>query len=172
MVLELLFKSIYFFIPTYFANMAPALFKWIPFLDKPIHKKLFGAHKTWRGIIVAAIVGTLIFWLQKYLYRVGFQRWALIDYSDFSLWLGFCLGLGAIFGDLVKSYYKRKDKILSGAPWIPFDQLDFVIGGIIGSFFLYVPNAEVVLILLVGSFCLHIAVTKIAYWLGIRKEKW
>src|SRR3989344_8495801 len=169
---SLIFQSLYFFLPAYIANMAPVLFKWIPFLDTPIHEKLFGAHKTWRGIVVAALTGMLIFGLQKYLYIGGFQQWALIDYSDFPVWLGLCLGLGAILGDLVKSYYKRKDGIAPGEKWIPFDQLDFVVGGIIGSFFMYVPNAEVVLILLVASFFLHIAATKIAYWIGLRKEKW
>ncbi len=172
MVLELLLKSIYFFLPAYCANLAPVLLKWIPFFDKPVNKNLFGAHKTWRGIIVAAMVGTVVFWLQKYLYRVGFQQYALIEYSDFSVWLGFCLGVGAILGDLAKSYYKRKGKIPPGERWIPFDQLDFVVGGIIGSFFLYVPNAEVVMILLVVSFFLHIAATRIGYWLGMRKEGW
>ena len=117
-------------------------------------------------------MGTLVFWLQRYVHSIGFQKFALIDYSDFSLWLGFCLGLGAILGDLVKSYYKRKDKIPPGERWIPFDQLDFVVGGIIGSFFIYVPTAEVVLILVVVSFFLHIAATRVGYWLGIRKEKW
>ncbi len=170
--MELLFKSLYFFLPAYFANMAPLLFKWVPFLDKPIHQKLFGAHKTWRGIVAAAIIGTLAFWLQQYLYTVGFQQFALIDYADFSVWLGFFLGLGAILGDLVKSYYKRKDKIAPGEPWIPFDQLDFVVGGIIGSFFIYVPAAEVVVTLLIVSPFLHIAATRVGYWLGIRKEKW
>lgn len=172
MVLELLFKSLYFFLPAYCANMAPVLFRWIPFLDKPVHQKLFGAHKTWRGIGAAAIMGTLVFGLQKYLYVVGFRQFALIDYSDFSWWLGFFLGLGAILGDLVKSYYKRKDKIPPGEPWIPFDQLDFVVGGVIGSFFIYVPTTEVVLVLLIVSPFLHIAATRIAYWLGLRKEKW
>lgn len=171
-MLHFILSSLYFFLPAYFANMAPVWFKWIPFLDKPVHPRLFGAHKTWRGIVVAALVGTVIFWLQQYLYRVGFRQWALIDYGDFSIWLGFCLGLGAILGDLVKSYYKRKDKIAPGKPWIPFDQLDFVVGGIIGSFFIYVPAVEVVVVLLVVSPFLHITATRIAYWLGIRKEKW
>lgn len=122
--------------------------------------------------MAAALMGTAIFGLQQFLYGAGFQRWALIDYSDFSIWLGFFLGLGAILGDLVKSYYKRKDGIPPGEKWIPFDQLDFVVGGIIGSFFIYVPAAEVVLILLIVSPFPHIAATRIGYWLGIRKEKW
>ncbi|HLC70935.1 MAG TPA: CDP-archaeol synthase [Candidatus Nanoarchaeia archaeon] len=169
---SLIFQSLYFFLPAYIANMAPVLFKWIPFLDTPIHEKLFGAHKTWRGIVVAALTGMLIFGLQKYLYIGGFQQWALIDYSDFSVWLGFCLGLGAILGDVVKSYYKRKAGICPGEKWIPFDQLDFVIGGIIGSWIFYVPSAGVVLIIMIVSPLLHILVTKCAYWLKIRKEKW
>ena len=37
---------------------------------------------------------------------------SLIDYSDFSLLLGFLLGFGAILGDLVKSYFKRNTVLM------------------------------------------------------------
>ena len=151
--------------------MAPVLSRRIPFLDKPLHQKLFGAHKTWRGIVVAALAGMLVFMLQQYFHPL-LPSLALIDYADFSPWLGWWMGLGAISGDLVKSYYKRKAGLLPGERWIPFDQLDFVVGGIIGSFFIYVPPAEVALILLIVSPFLHIAATRIGYWLGMRKEKW
>ncbi len=122
--------------------------------------------------MTAALTGMFIFWLQKYFYIMGFTQWALIDYSDFSIWLGFWIGLGAIVGDLVKSYYKRKAGLAPGEKWIPFDQLDFVIGGIMGSWILYVPSAGVVFILILVSPLLHIIATKFAYLLKIRKEKW
>ena len=84
--------------------MAPVLSRRIPFLDKPLHQKLFGAHKTWRGIVVAALAGMLVFMLQQYFHPL-LPSLALIDYADFSPWLGWWMGLGAISGDLVKSYY-------------------------------------------------------------------
>lgn len=163
-------ESLYFFLPAYFANMSPVLFRWLPF-DKPISKKLFGKNKTWRGLVIAVIIGTLVFYLQKTAYQLGFTQLALIDYSDFSLMLGFLLGLGAISGDLVKSYYKRKSGIKPGKLWPFWDQIDFVFGALLFSFFVYVPAAEVAVVLILASPLLHIATNYIGYFLGIRDVK-
>lgn len=169
--LLLILGSLYFFLPAYFANMAPVLFRGLPFGSKPINEKLFGKNKTWRGLIIAPVTGVLIFSLQKYLYAQGFTALALIDYADFSLLLGLLLGGGAILGDLAKSYFKRKRKIEPGKPWLGWDQLDFVIGGLLFSFFFYVPKIEVIVILLIASPFLHIAVNYIGNLLGISKAK-
>ena len=167
----LILKSLYFFLPAYFANMTPVFVRKIPFLDGPINKKLFGKNKTWRGVLAATIVGGLVFWLQQLAYSAGFVDLALIDYADFGVSFGFLLGLGAIIGDLVKSYYKRKAEIPPGERWPGFDQLDFVIGGLTLGFFVYVPAAEVMLILIIASPLLHIAANHIGYWLGMREKK-
>jgi len=147
--------------------MAPVFAMKLNVPNKPIWEKKLGSHKTWRGLVSAALVGLLVFWLQKIAYINGFRALALLDYSDFSIMLGFFMGLGAIVGDAVKSYYKRKAEIKPGKSWVPFDQLDFVIGGIIGSFVIYVPKAEVILILLLVSPLLHVAANVIGYWLKI-----
>ncbi len=171
MVLDIILKSLYFFLPAYIANMAPVLFRWLPG-GIPVSTKFFGENKTWRGLVAAVLAGGLIFWLQQVLYAFGFRQFALIAYTDFSLALGFLLGAGAILGDLVKSYVKRGYSIPPGKRWFPWDQMDFVFGGIIFSWIIFVPPAEVVLILLAVSPLLHIAVNHVGYWLGIRKEKW
>lgn len=171
MIKELILKSLYFFLPAYFANMAPILLKWIPILNISVNKKLFGENKTWRGLLLGTIVGGLIFWIQKLTYTAGFQKWSLIDYSDFTLLLGFLMGLGALLGDLVKSYYKRKAGINPGCPWVPFDQIDFVLGGLILGFLVYVPPAEIALFIFILSPLLHVIVNYIGYLLKIRDSK-
>ena len=168
----LILKSLYFFLPAYFANMAPVLFRKIPWGGRPVCARYLGRHKTWRGLVAATLVGGIVFWLQKVAYIQGFRSWAVIDYADFSIFLGLLLGAGAIIGDMVKSYYKRKAKIKEGDRWVPFDQIDFVIGGIVFSFFVYVPPAEVVLILLIASPLLHIMTNFIGYWLKISENMW
>ena len=172
MIVKLILTSIYFFLPGYFANMAPIFAKRLKFLHIPIHARVFGSNKTWRGIIAATLMGGFIFWIQKILFLRGFREFALIDYGDFSILLGFLLGFGAILGDLVKSYYKRKQNIAPGNPWYVFDQMDFIIGGLLFSFFVYVPSAEVALTLLIVSPLLHIITNHLAYWFGIRDVKW
>lgn len=167
----LIIKSIYFFLPAYFANMAPVFARKIPFLNKSIWEKKLGKNKTWRGLVVGIMVGLVIFWLQKVAYTLGFTSLAMIDYGDYSILLGALLGGGAIVGDLVESYYKRKGEIPPGEPWIPFDQLDFVIGAIVFSFIMYVPPAEVMLILVIVSPLLHLLINYIGFLLGIRSKK-
>ena len=169
---ELILQSLYFFLPAYLANITPTLVKKIPFLAQPLWEKKLGSHKTWRGLVLGTVVGGIIFILQQLAYGSGFTSLAIIDYADFSPLLGFLLGLGALVGDTVKSYYKRKAHVAPGQPWIPWDQSDFVVGGLLGSFVLYVPPADVALVLLVFSPFLHIVTNHLAYWLGIRKEKW
>ena len=113
-----------------------------------------------------------MFGIQKFVHTLGFRSLAVIDYSDFSIWLGLLLGFGAIFGDAVKSYYKRKAEIKEGNPWPVFDQIDFVVGGLVFSWFVYVPPAEVALIVLILSPVLHLIVNYVGYLLGIRKTKY
>ena len=170
-MLTIIMKSIYFFLPAYFANMAPILFKRLPLLNKPINKTKFGENKTWRGLVFATFLGAVVFWLQRVAYQEGFTNWALIDYTDFSILFGVLLGFGAIFGDLVESYYKRKSGFKPGESWLPWDQLDFVLGGLIFSFFIYVPPAEVVLVLLLVSPLLHIVVNYLGYLMKFKKNK-
>lgn len=151
--------------------MAPVLLRWIPWGGKPLHEKWFGAHKTWRGLIVAPLVGGLVFLLQKWLYLQGFQDWALIDYADFPLWFGFLQGAGVIIGDIVKSFYKRKQGIKPGDPWWGWDQLDFVLGGILAGFLAYVPRIGTVLVLVIFSPILHLLANNIGYLLKITKSR-
>lgn len=165
-------KCLYFFLPAYFANMAPVLFKWIPLGRTPIYNRLFGKNKTWRGLVVAIFTGTLIFWLQKYFYLRGFESLAIIDYSGFSVLLGVLMGAGVILGDLVKSYYKRKNNLKPGQSWPVWDQIDFVFGGLLLSFFVYIPRVEVIVVLLIASPILHIAANRLGYWLKIQEVKW
>ncbi len=169
--LSIILQSLYYFLPAYIANMAPVLFQKLPFLDKPVWEKKLGKNKTWRGIIVASLSGVIVFWLQKIAYNAGFTSLAIIDYSDFSLLMGLLLGFGAIVGDAVKSYYKRKAEIQPGMPWPGFDQLDFVVGGLAFSFLLYVPQVHIIVVLFLATPLLHIATNRIGYWLGMRKVK-
>ena len=128
-LLVLIVSSLYFFLPAFIANMAPEFVKCLPF-EKPIWEKRLGKNKTWRGLIVATIAGGFVFWLQKWLFQFSFfKSISLINYVDFSIGLGLFLGLGAILGDAVESYFKRKNKFKPGESWMPYDQIDFAIGG-------------------------------------------
>lgn len=178
-----IFQCLYFFLPAYFANMAPTFAKKADFLKslaKPIDfgknfkgNPLFGSHKTWRGIISGVILGILITYFQGFLFNFPFfQRISFFNYQEINVFfLGFLLSFGALFGDLISSFFKRRKGIEPGKPWIPFDQISFVIG----AFFFVYPFFKIPIfawfIILFLSFFLHLIVNKIGFWLKISDSK-
>lgn len=177
-MIELIIKTFYFMLPAYFANMAPVFCKNIlKFLAKPIDKgkklggkPIFGENKTWRGLLVAVVFATIITFIQ-YLLKNSTTSIIIVDYSNWLI-LGFLLGLGAILGDLIKSFFKRRIGKKSGQPWIPFDQLDYTIGAILFVSIIFFPGWGIVITALILDFILHIIVNHISFWLHLRSEKW
>ncbi len=174
-----IFKIIWLFLPMGFANMAPVLVKKINILNIPIdfNKKIngipiLGANKTIRGLIVATILGGIIFLLQKILFDFEFfKSISIIDYQHIPWFAGMFMGFGAIFGDAIKSFFKRRFKINPGKSWIPFDQIDYVLGGILFFSWFYVPASIDIVFLLIIGVILHIIVNIIGYYLGIREQR-
>jgi CDP-2,3-bis-(O-geranylgeranyl)-sn-glycerol synthase len=82
------------------------------------------------------LTGIIFVYLQAYLYQSNsfFQSVSIVDYSRVNpLILGSLLGLGAIIGDSVKSFFKRQFNVAPGSSWVPFDQIDYILGGLIFS---------------------------------------
>ncbi len=180
----MLLESIYFVFPAYFANMAPVIAKKMKFLNslnipldhgrRFMNKPLLGKHKTYRGLLLGVAFAIIAAALQKILYPYPFFRSiSITDYHDFLI-IGFLLGIGAIIGDMIKSFFKRRLGILPGKRFVPFDQLDFIIGAYLALLLFYprLLTIELFLYSVIASFFLHIIVNHAAYYIGIRKEKW
>jgi len=160
--------------------MAPVLIsKLFNFLNIPIDfgkkingKPIFGKNKTIRGLLFGVIFGVIICFIQYLLYSSAFFK--SLSTIDYSMWLilGILMGLGALIGDLAESFIKRRLKIKPGGRFIPWDQLDFVIGAIIFTYPLINYTLLNIIIILIASFILHITFTRIGYLLKLRKEKW
>ena len=101
----------------------------LPALRVPIHTGLFGANKTWRGMLlmpVLSALGALLLWPS--------ERW-LGEQAVFSqplCWVGLVAGLAYVVSELPNSWLKRRLGIAPGAtpsPWVLLgDQLDSAIG--------------------------------------------
>lgn len=183
---KFILSSLYFFLPAYFTNMTPPLakrFRVFDFLDKPIDsnktfndKPILGAHKTWRGLVTGMIVGILVVYLQKWFYQFSWiKEISLFNYEKINvLLLGFLLSSGAVFGDLFFAFLKRRLNLKPGAKFLPFDQINYVIGTYIffslTSFF-KIDNL-VWIVLLILTFFLHIIVNRLGYYLGLHRSKW
>lgn len=182
-MIKTIITTIFFLLPAYFANMAPVIFNnmgWLNFLAKPIdggfklnNDYIFGFNKTWRGLVSAIIVGVIITGIQSLLYSNSyFNGISLINYHRNWLVFGFCAGTGAILGDLIKSFFKRRVHIVSGKSWPVFDQLDFIIGFFVATYWLVMPNWQIVIIAFLITLILHPLTNIIAYFLKLKKVWW
>lgn len=182
-MLEIILKSFYFALPAFLANMAPVIFAklgWLKFLSRPIDNGrkigsefIFGSGKTWRGIVAAVILGIIMTGIQAWLYDFDFfQNISLISYPQIFLLFGFLAGLGAILGDLIKSFLKRRIGIASGKSWPVFDQLDFIFGFLIFIYFLAQPSIVVMITIIILTLIFHPLTNITAYLLKIKKVWW
>jgi len=168
----IILEIIWFFLPAYAANMAASIFK-LKFLNFPISEKIFGSHKTYRGFLIGLISALIIVSIQKLLFSFDFfQKISYLNYAKNFLLIGFLLGSGALFGDLIKSFFKRRLKIPPGEKWIPFDQIDYTLGALIFISFLWRPSLIFILSAIILNFFLHILINHLGFWLGIRKSPW
>ncbi len=178
-------QALFFFLPAYIANMSPVVFGnvgWLQPFKKPIDggRKLgsltiFGEHKTYLGFLVGVSAAMVTSLLQALIFAYfSDARWLfLFPYSYFSaIWLGFLLGFGALLGDLLKSFIKRRLRIVSGAPFFPFDQLDIVVGGLLLGAFVYFPSWNHILVLVLLTPLLQLFSNIISYKLGLKKVWW
>ena len=161
-------ELVYLMLPAYLANMAPPFVRYWRGWNRPIHAHLLGDHKTVIGFMfgVAAAVATT--YVQAHYLSPKFIAWSQ------HLWLeiGLAVGLAAMAGDSIKSYFKRRRSIAPGARWIPFDQLDFAIGALIAlSFFVPLRLGDIA-VLLVFTFVADIVINHVAYYLHIRRTAW
>jgi len=172
---HLIISSLYFIFPAYIANMCPVIFGKLNFpFGKAINAKLFGENKTWRGFYAGYLGAFIVLLVQAFLSSKGiFEQYAFLDYSEINLLLYAGLfGIGAILGDLIESFFKRRVGIKSGQPWFPFDQLDFVIGALALLAPLYILPWENILALAIITPILHFLTNVIAYLLGLKKVWW
>lgn len=180
-MVDIVLQSVYFMLPAYVANMLPqifARFKLLEFLKIPVdfdvkmgEQTVFGNHKTWRGIAVGVLGSILVVLLQRSLNDVdSFLGVSLLDYSSVNvLIVGFLFGAGALFGDIFKSFIKRRINIAPGKSMPLFDQLDFVIGALLFIALVYMPSWPHIVAILILSPLLHVAVNIIAYFLKLKK---
>ena len=165
----IILKIIWLFLPLAFANMAPVIFSKVEFLNVSIDEKLFGENKTYRGFFFGIITGTIIAVIQQTLY-LHTKTISTIDYSQINIYVfGITVSFFALLGDLIKSFIKRKLNIHPGKPFIPFDQIDWIIFGSIGIIIFQKVSLAFLLYSIVLLFLLHILVNIISYKLKIRK---
>jgi CDP-2,3-bis-(O-geranylgeranyl)-sn-glycerol synthase len=144
--------ALVFFLPAYVANTSAGFFGGGAPLDRGMqlwdNRRLFGEGKTMKGTTTGILSGIIYRLVENLVLSKG----VLIG-----LTLAFLLSFGAMAGDLIGSFIKRRIGIESGesAPFL--DQLDFAIGALfLASFVVSIPMETIIILLIITpGFLLH-----------------
>ncbi len=99
-------------------------------------RRILGDGKTWRGLLSGTFLGmTVGFGLAvgaTYLSGSDYAFLGLTNFEGFPFMIPilFSLCFGALLGDVIESFFKRRIGKDRGQDWVPFDQLDFLIGAL------------------------------------------
>lgn len=178
------FFALWFFLPAGIANMMPIFAARWPIIKNwefPMDfglsfrgKRVFGSHKTVRGLVVGIIFATLTLWLQQLAFEhIGWvSSWVThIDYSTLpTLILGPLFAIGALLGDAIESFFKRQKGVEPGEGWFPFDQIDYIVGGAIATWAFVPLSLKQYALLIFLWFLTHVIATTVGYLIGVKDK--
>lgn len=165
--------AVLFFLPAGIANLVPPLANKIPVLNQwktPLDfgksykgKRIFGDNKTWRGLVIGVMAAMLS------AVAIAKLNQNVVGTSS-QLAVGFMLGFGSLLGDAIESFIKRQIGIKPGQSWMPYDQLDYIIGGLIFVSFVVVVPAWAILTIIFVYFGLHFIFSYLGYLFGFKQK--
>ena len=135
---ETIIQALWLIIPAYIANASALLVGGGTPIDFGKNwkdgKRILGDGKTWRGLISGAVVGMVggfgLSIVAIYANNSDFAFLGLSDFGRYPLMIPIIgsICFGALLGDIIKSFFKRRAGKERGENWIPFDQIDFILG--------------------------------------------
>lgn len=153
---------IWIMIPAGVANMVPPIAAKVwPKWETPVDggkmlwgRRVLGDHKTIRGLVTGVVTAEIIFLL---------LRPALPWY------LGLVLGVGALGGDMLKSFFKRQLGVASGLSWFPWDQIDWIVGTLVVAKLWGLLGTGEVVILIIAGIGLHLLFKVLGFLLRLNQ---
>jgi CDP-2,3-bis-(O-geranylgeranyl)-sn-glycerol synthase len=177
LIVGLIIKATWLMLPAYLANPTAVVFGG----GKPVDfgknwmdgRRIFGDGKTIRGLFGGTACGVVTGLIQM-------QVTSLQYLGIFTFISIFTMSFGALFGDIAKSFFKRRLGYERGAKFPLVDQLDFVAGAWILTYafdpkwfsdnFLASPWIMVTVVLFTPL--LHRFTNIIGYHIKLKKEPW
>jgi CDP-2,3-bis-(O-geranylgeranyl)-sn-glycerol synthase len=151
-------ETIYMYLPAYIANATPVILGGGEPLDGgktwSDGEPLFGDHKTINGTFYGLMAGTLIGLLQRQLMK------------------GILLSIGAIGGDILISFVKRRLRLKPGAMFPLMDQIGFIVFAITLASLIEQPTWERVITIIVATIPIHLFTNIFAWLLKLKSTPW
>jgi CDP-2,3-bis-(O-geranylgeranyl)-sn-glycerol synthase len=156
--------AIYIIAPVYCTNGAPVLFGGGMPIDGGVSladgQRIFGDHKTIRGFLSGLIIGAIVGVFESIFVAQNLTPMAILA------------SLGAMLGDLLAAFVKRRLGIRPGGSLPVLDQLDFVFGALLFVSLLYRISFGTVLIVVLVTPPIHFLTNLGAYVLRLKSTYW
>ncbi|MBC7115005.1 MAG: CDP-2,3-bis-(O-geranylgeranyl)-sn-glycerol synthase [Archaeoglobi archaeon] len=179
-MIEILLKSVWLMLPAYVPNPSAVLAGGGTPIDFGKRfsdgRRILGDGKTFRGLFFGTLSGMVAGVLENFLAPIlGMPSFG--DFPEFIIVI-FSLSFGAMLGDIIKSFFKRRLGFERGAMFPIADQLDFVAGSLLlcyllaPSWFSSSFTKEVIITVLLITPLLHLSVNFIGYKIGKKDVPW
>lgn len=173
--------TIYFILPAYFSNGSGLLFGGGLSVDFGKSDKngvrWIGDGVTWRGLIAGTVIGIITGIVQGFIAPQVTAMFGqhittpIITNIPDGILIGFLLGFGALLGDAIGSFLKRRIGIERGKSAPILDQLDFLIVAFILVSFVVKVDLFVIMLAIILTLVIHLIANTFAYLIGI-KDVW
>lgn len=197
-LIDLVMSSVIFIFPAFLANGAPTILGKGKHLNAPIdggrlwkdNKRILGDGKTIRGFVSGVVCGmissvVIIILASNSGYHLAYMNYFTegilnkmllavdVNLGDNGIVLGslvgFLLGSGALVGDIIGSFIKRRSGLQRGESYPFMDQLGFLIIALI-VVYVVIPWPLIWLIILLPiTLSLHIGLNMLSYVAGIQE---
>lgn len=169
-----LLEALWLFLPAAVANATPVITSRLLVLrgwSTPIDfgrtyrgQRILGKNKTWRGVVSGVVLAATCGYLQS--------KWQPIASLPTFMHVVFAaaIGFGALYGDAVESFFKRQRQVPSGHSWFPFDQLDYIFGGLLAGLPFGVLDLPGTVAIIAVYFGLHLITVYVGFKLGFRER--
>jgi len=165
--------ALWFVFPAYCANAIPVIFGGGYPLDAGRTffdgKPILGSHKTFRGFFSGLVIGTLVGFFQTVFFQPVLSQYDARFRYD--VLLGFMLSLGALVGDSLESFVKRRLDLPPGSSLPIADQLDFVLGALLFSLPVSSPSLPTIIMIIIITPPIHLLTNFLADRLGLKKRE-
>lgn len=177
-LLKIIVQAVWLMLPAYIANPTAVVFGG----GKPIDfgknwkdgRRILGDGKTFRGLIGGTACGVIIGLLQR---QVTFAGDTLVIPSMTAI---ITLSLGALLGDAVKSFFKRRLGYARGEKLPLIDQLDFVAGAWVLTYAFdprwftenFLSSPWIIITIVILTPLLHRLTNIFGYRIKLKKEPW
>ena len=138
-------------------------------------KRALGDGKTWRGTAFGTAAGIAVALVLNQIHPFVSDS---IAADPFPIAAAVSLAFGAMLGDILASFLKRRTGRQRGASFPGVDQLDFVVVSLVltaivaTGWFLETFTTPVIVAVLILTPILHVSTNMIAYALGLKDEPW